>query len=95
MLRGDVFLYHGHTYPYANPDWPDPNKDMFVCTLWNAVYTSRCPAKIKVYGTNAVDPKIVSLNECTLLYVLDDDPGWSNFWSNAWCRFADYEYGPG
>lgn len=94
MLRGDVFLYHGHTYPYANPDWPDPNKDMFVCTLWNAVYTSRCPAKIKVYGTNAVDPKIVSLNECTLLYVLDDDPGWSNFWSNAWCRFADYEYGP-
>ena len=26
--------------------------------------------------------------------MLDDDPGWSNFWSNAWCRFADYEYGP-
>lgn len=94
MLRGDAFLFHGQSYPYANPSWPDPNIDMFVATLWNAVYTSRLPAVIKVYGTNAADPKNVPLSECSILYVLDEDPGWSNFYSNAWCRYSDYSYGP-
>ena len=56
MLRGDAFLYHGRDYPYANPNYPDPTKDMFVCTLWTAVYTSRLASKIKVYGTNAENP---------------------------------------
>lgn len=94
MLRGDAFLYHGNTYPYANPNYPDPNIDMFVATLWSAVYTSRLPAKIKVYGTNAADPAKVPLNECTVLYVLDEDPNWDNFFSNAWCRYSDYKSGP-
>ncbi len=93
MLRGDAFLYHGYSYPYSNPDWPDPNLDMFVCNLWNAVYTSRLPAIIRVYGTND-DPKTVALDKCTLLYKLEDDPGWANFYSNAWCRYSDYSYGP-
>ena len=95
MLRGDAFLYHGWSYPYANPSWPDPTLDMFVCDLWNAVYTSRLPAKIKVYGTNAADPQSVPLNECTQLYALDESPYWHNFYQNAWCRFSDYDRGPG
>lgn len=94
MLRGDAFLYHGNTYPYPNPDWPDPTMDMFVANLWNAVYTSRLPAKIKVYGTNAANPENVPLSECSVLYVLDEDPGWSNFYRNAWCRYSDYGQGP-
>lgn len=94
MLRGDAFLYHGWDYPYANPAWPDPTLDMFVCNLWNAVYTSRLACKIKVYGTNAANPQTVALDQCALLYALDEDPGWSNFYSNAWCRFSDYSQGP-
>ena len=94
MLRGDAFLYHGRDYPYANPNYPDPTKDMFVCTLWTAVYTSRLASKIKVYGTNAENPSTAPLSECTLLYSLNDEPGWTNFYRNAWCRFSDYQQGP-
>ena len=67
---------------------------MFVCTLWTAVYTSRLASKIKVYGTNAENPSTAPLSECTLLYSLNDDPGWTNFYRNAWCRFSDYQQGP-
>ena len=67
---------------------------MFVATIWSAVYTSRLPAKIKVYGTNSANPNTVSLGECALLYTLDEDPGWATFYSYAWCRFSDYQYGP-
>ena len=94
MLRGDAFLFHGNSYPYANPNYPNPNIDMFVATLWGAVYTSRLPAQIKVYGTNAADPNTVSLSDCALLYTLDATPDWSTFYNSAWCRFSDYEYGP-
>ena len=94
MLRGDAFLYHGNAYPYANPNYPNPGIDMFVATIWSAVYTSRLPAKIKVYGTNSANPNTVSLGECALLYTLDEDPGWATFYSYAWCRFSDYQYGP-
>lgn len=94
MLRGDAFLYHGRSYPYANPYYPDPKIDMFVATLWGAVYTSRLPAQLKVYGTNAADPNTVSLSECALLYTLNETPDWSTFYNSAWCRFSDYSYGP-
>lgn len=93
VLRGDAFLFHGWDYPYSNPNWPSP-VDKFVAELWNAVYTSRLPCKIAVYGTNATNPATVDLSQCALLYKLDEDPGWSNFYSNAWCRFSDYEFGP-
>ncbi|WP_222621126.1 DUF4959 domain-containing protein [Butyricimonas hominis] len=92
MLRGDAFLYHGNYYP--NPTNPNPNMDMFVANLWHGVYTSRLPAKIKVYGTNAADPTKVPLNECTMLYKLEEDPRWSNFYDNAWCRYSDFQSGP-
>lgn len=94
MLRGDAFLYHGWSYPYADPYFPDPTLDMFVCNLWSQYYPSRLPAKLKVYGTNAADPKTVALSECTLLYTLDENPSWSNFRSTAWCRFTDCVQGP-
>jgi len=94
MLRGDAFLYHGWDYPYANPNWPDPTLDMFVCDLWTSNYHTRLPAKIKVYGTNATNPQTAALSECTLLYTLDEDPSWNSFYNTAWCRFTDCSHGP-
>ena len=92
MLRGDAFLYHGFYYP--NPEYPTSSMDMFVANLWHGVYISRLPAKIKVYGTNAADPAKVPLGECTVLYTLDEDPKWANFYDKAWCRYSDYPSGP-
>ena len=93
MLRGDVFVCHGWSYPYADPSYPDPTLDQFVCTIWNSVYISRLPCKIKVYGTND-DPVNVSLSKCALLYSLNENPSFSNFYDNAWCRFSDCTEGP-
>lgn len=94
MLRGDAFLYHGYSYPYANSSRPDPNIDQVVAKVFSGVYTSRLPSKIAVYGTNAEDPKTVDIEQCVLLYKLDEEANWSNFYSNAWCRLSDYGNGP-
>ena len=85
MLRGDAFLFHGFYYP--NPLY---SADKFAANLWNSCYTSRLPAKIKVYGTNAADPATVPLGECTVLYKLEEDPSWPNFHDNGWCRYSDH-----
>lgn len=87
MLRGDVFLYHGYEYPTGNN--PYDEKDNFVIQVFGGSYTSRLPNKIKVYGTNAADPQTVSLEECTKLFELDDDPLWPNLYNKAWCRHSD------
>lgn len=88
MLRGDAFLFHGWAYPYANSKWP------FVCEIWSQYYSTRLPAKLKIYGTNAANPQTVNLDQCALLYTLDEDPSWSNYYNTAWCRFTDCTYGP-
>lgn len=88
MLRGDVFLYHGYSYPYKNQH-TSTEVDMFAFEMWSGAYTTRLPCKIKVYATNAENPRTVDLAECVKLYELDDKPNWSNFYNNAWCRYSD------
>ncbi len=94
MVCGDAFLYFG-TY------WPVPpmillpgindNYDRVGAEYWHGSYMSRLPCKLKLFGTNAADPLKASMDECTLLYALDE-PSSAPYWDKAWCRFTDYCY---
>lgn len=90
MLCGDAFVYHGYAWPTPSTR-PGNESDVVGAKYWHARYISRLPASLKVYGTNAGDPKNVPLSECTLLYSLNESPAYTDR-RNTWIFYADDSY---
>ena len=92
MLCGDAFVFHGYAWPVLPGTlWPGEKYDLVGAEYWHGRYISRLPSSLKLYGTNAADPKSVPLSECTLLYSLDESPAQTNR-RDTWIFYADDNY---
>lgn len=84
-----AFLKFDTFYPSQVPAHPFANE------VWNGFYSSRLPCKLKVYGTNAPNPRDVALTSCTNLCRFDDNPDFKTSFPKSWCSHTDDMYGKG
>lgn len=59
-------------------------------TLFGGWYCSRLPSKLRLYGTNE-DPETVELEDCAVLFTLNDEPELS-YWKQSWAARCDAIY---
>lgn len=84
-----AFLKLDGDYADMNAEHPWPSE------VWSGYYSSRLPCKVRVYGTNDVNPKDVDLSSCANLCKFDDDPAFTSGFRNSWCANTDIIGGKG
>lgn len=80
---------------YANvkleTSYPDAGSGYSLMeTLFGGWYCSRLPSKLRLYGTNE-DPETVELEDCAVLFSLNDEPELS-YWKQSWAARCDAIY---